>query len=81
MTHSLGDLERLVEDLGVRDDAGDEAHAQRLLRVDGAGGQEEVAGVGYTDVGREVGGVPGVGDSAQQLRRAEGGALARHRHV
>ena len=65
----------------VRDDARDQAHAQRLRRVERAAGQQEVARVGEADVRRQVGGIAGVGDTAQQLGRAEGRALARDRDV
>ena len=65
----------------VRHQSGDHTDPLRLGGVEAPGRQQEIAGHGQADVGRQDRGVGGVGDAAQELGHAEGGPVARHGDV
>ena len=73
--------QRRVAQLVVRHQPRDHAEALCLGGVEAPGRQQEVAGDGQADVGRQHGGVGGVGDAAQELGHAEGGPVAGHGDV
>ena len=77
----LDRLHRRVAQLLVRHQPGDHADALRFGGVEAPRRQQQVAGHGEADVGRQDSGVGGIGDTAQQLGHPESGPVARHGDV